>query len=98
MGREALRILQTIPGSSGRGWHAEGMGVGLAVNRRGLGKEQGRSVGKGDGVQAAKAVIRQHVDHLDVDRPLFPDHNAMAALVESGEILDAVEAEVGPLG
>jgi len=52
----------------------------------------------GKGVQAAKAVIRQHVDHLDVDRPLFPDHNAMAALVESGEILDAVEAEVGPLG
>ena len=50
------------------------------------------------GVRAAKAVIREHVDHLDVDRPLFPDHNAMAALVESCEILDAVEAEVGPLG
>ena len=52
----------------------------------------------GKGVRAAKAVIRKHVDHLDIDRPLFPDHNAMAALVESGEILDAVEAEVGPLG
>ena len=52
----------------------------------------------GKGVRAAKAVIRKHVEHLDVDRPLFPDHNAMAALVESGEILDAVEAEVGPLG
>ena len=52
----------------------------------------------GKGVRAAKAVIREHVDHLDIDRPLYPDHNAMAALVESGEILDAVEAEVGPLG
>jgi histidine ammonia-lyase len=52
----------------------------------------------GKGVRAAKAVIRKHVDHLDIDRPLYPDHNAMAALVESGEILDAVEAEVGPLG
>ena len=52
----------------------------------------------GKGVRAAKAVIRRHVEHLDIDRPLFPDHNAMAALVESGEILDAVEAEVGPLG
>ncbi len=52
----------------------------------------------GKGVRAAKAVIRTHVDHLDVDRPLFPDHNAMAALVKSGEILDAVEAEVGALG
>jgi len=52
----------------------------------------------GKGVLAAKAVIRKHVDHLDIDRPLYPDHNAMAALVESGEILDAVEAAVGPLG
>ena len=51
----------------------------------------------GKGVRAAKAVIRKHVEHLDIDRPLYPDHNAMAALVESGEILDAVEAEVGPL-
>ena len=38
----------------------------------------------GKGVRAAKAVIRKYVDHLDVDRPLYPDHNAMAALVESG--------------
>ena len=51
----------------------------------------------GKGVRAAKEVIRKHVDHLDIDRPLYPDHNAMAALVESGEILDAVEAAVGPL-
>jgi hypothetical protein len=33
-----------------------------------------------------------------VDRPLFPDHNAMAVVVERGAILDAVEAVVGPLG
>ena len=52
----------------------------------------------GKGVRAAKDVIRKHVDHLDIDRPLYPDHNAMAALVESCEILEAVEAEVGPLG
>jgi histidine ammonia-lyase len=45
----------------------------------------------------AREVIRRHVDHLDVDRPLYPDHNTMAALVASGEILDAVEAAVGPL-
>jgi hypothetical protein len=37
------------------------------------------------------------VEHLAEDRPLYPDHNAMAALVESGEILEAVEAVVGPL-
>jgi histidine ammonia-lyase len=37
------------------------------------------------------------VAHLEVDRPLYTDHNAMQALVKSGEILEAVEAEVGKL-
>jgi hypothetical protein len=37
------------------------------------------------------------VEHLDVDRPLFTDHNAMAAAVERCAVLDAVEAEVGAL-
>lgn len=52
----------------------------------------------GAGVAAAHAVIRQHVEHLGEDRPLHTDHTAMAAVVESGEILEAVEAAVGPLG
>jgi histidine ammonia-lyase len=51
----------------------------------------------GNGVQAARAVIRRHVAHLDVDRPLHADHNTMKALVRSGEILEAVEKEVGSL-
>ncbi|MCX6563158.1 MAG: aromatic amino acid ammonia-lyase [Candidatus Aminicenantes bacterium] len=50
----------------------------------------------GKGVQAARGVIRRHVTHLDVDRPLYADHNAMKALVKSGEILEAVESAVGP--
>ena len=51
----------------------------------------------GLGVQAAKAVIRKHVTHLEQDRPLYPDHNCMKALVKSGEILDEVEKVVGSL-
>jgi histidine ammonia-lyase len=51
----------------------------------------------GKGTQSAREIIRKHVAHLEVDRPLYPDHNAMKALVESGEILDAVEAAVGKL-
>ena len=51
----------------------------------------------GEGVRAAHEVIRRHVDHLDEDRPLFPDHDRMAALVRSGEVLEAVEAAVGEL-
>ncbi len=51
----------------------------------------------GRGVQAARQVIRRHVAHLDIDRPLYRDHNAMKALVRSGEILAEVEKAVGPL-
>jgi histidine ammonia-lyase len=51
----------------------------------------------GDGVSAARDVIRRKVDYLGEDRPLFPDHTAMAELVKSCEILDAVEAVVGSL-
>ena len=44
----------------------------------------------GRGVAAAKRVIRKHVEHLDVDRPLYSDHTKMKELVRSCEILDAV--------
>jgi histidine ammonia-lyase len=51
----------------------------------------------GKGTQAARDVIRRHVAYLGEDRPLYPDHTAMAELVESGAILEAVEAELGSL-
>lgn len=51
----------------------------------------------GKGVTKAKEVIRRHVDFLDIDRPLYNDHNNMKALVKSCEILNEVEALVGKL-
>ncbi|MCL4280287.1 MAG: aromatic amino acid lyase, partial [Ignavibacteriaceae bacterium] len=51
----------------------------------------------GKGVAKAKEVIRKHVEYLDVDRPLYPDHNKMKALVKSCEILEEVEKVVGSL-
>ncbi|WP_456408499.1 HAL/PAL/TAL family ammonia-lyase [Caldithrix abyssi] len=51
----------------------------------------------GRGVQTAKKIIRKYVPYLDEDRPLYPDHTKMKALVKSGEILEAVESEVGSL-
>ena len=51
----------------------------------------------GTGVQTAKDVIRRHVDFLDIDRPLYPDHTAMKELVKSCEILYEVEKVVGSL-
>ncbi|MEW6368486.1 MAG: aromatic amino acid ammonia-lyase [Acidobacteriota bacterium] len=56
-----------------------------------------RSFTFGAGTRAAHAAIRKVVEHLDEDRPLFPDHNNMAAAVERCEILGAVEGEIGEL-
>lgn len=51
----------------------------------------------GAGVAKAKEVIRKYVDFLDIDRPLYPDHNKMMELVRSNEILEEVEKLVGSL-
>lgn len=51
----------------------------------------------GLGNRTARAVIREHVEFLDIDRPLYPDHTAMRDLVASCKVLEAVEAAVGPL-
>jgi histidine ammonia-lyase len=51
----------------------------------------------GKGTQAARKVIRKHVAHLEIDRPLYPDHNRMSDLVKSCEILDEVEKVAGTL-
>jgi histidine ammonia-lyase len=56
-----------------------------------------REFKNGDGVSAAKKVIRKYVEHLDVDRPLYKDHTKMKEVVKSCEILEAVEAKVGSL-
>jgi histidine ammonia-lyase len=51
----------------------------------------------GHGVRAAHRVIREYVEHLDEDRPLYPDHNKMKDLIASCEILQVVEDVVGSL-
>jgi len=51
----------------------------------------------GAGTTRAKEVVRRHVDFLEIDRPLYPDHNKMKELVKSCEILEEVEDLVGSL-
>ncbi|MBE0551805.1 MAG: aromatic amino acid lyase [Ignavibacterium sp.] len=51
----------------------------------------------GTGVAKAKEIIRKHVEFLDIDRPLYTDHNKMKALVKSCEILEEVEKTIGNL-
>ncbi len=56
-----------------------------------------RDFAHGRGVCAAHRAVRTVVEHLEEDRPLYRDHNAMAAAVERGGVLEAVEREVGLL-
>jgi len=51
----------------------------------------------GKGVTKAKEIVRKYVDFLDIDRPLYDDHNKMKKLVESCEVLEEVEKAVGSL-
>lgn len=51
----------------------------------------------GEGTEIARQVIRRHVEYLDIDRPLYNDHNAMKELVRTTEILVAVETKLGRL-
>jgi histidine ammonia-lyase len=51
----------------------------------------------GVGNRKAKEIIRKHVAHLDVDRPLYPDHTKMKEVVKSCEILEEVEKVAGSL-
>ncbi|MBI4649174.1 MAG: aromatic amino acid lyase [Bacteroidia bacterium] len=51
----------------------------------------------GTGTEVARKIIRKHVEYLDIDRPLYPDHNKMKELVKSCEILHEVENVIGKL-
>ncbi len=51
----------------------------------------------GEGTSAAHAAVREVVDFLDEDRPLFTDHNNIKETVKKRSILEAVESRIGPL-
>jgi histidine ammonia-lyase len=51
----------------------------------------------GPGVFAAYQCVRKHIPMLDEDRELHKDINVAEQIVESGELLQCVEAAIGPL-
>jgi histidine ammonia-lyase len=51
----------------------------------------------GKGVTKAHEVVRRHVDFLEIDRPLYNDHNKMKELIKSCEVLSEVESAIGSL-
>ena len=51
----------------------------------------------GKGVTRAKEIVRKYVEFLEIDRPLYNDHNSMKDLIESCEVLEEVEKLIGSL-
>lgn len=56
-----------------------------------------RNFTHGNGVEIARRIIRKYIEHLHIDRPLYPDHTKMKEIVKSCEILEEVEKTVGSL-
>ena len=50
------------------------------------------------GVAAAQEVVRSRVPKMTGDRPLYRDIEEVIALIDSGALVTAVEAAVGPVG
>ena len=51
----------------------------------------------GLGVDLARKVVREKVDFLDIDRPLYEDHTNMKELVKSNHILKMIEKKIGEI-
>jgi histidine ammonia-lyase len=56
-----------------------------------------RTYNFGKGTTAARNAVREVVEHLEVDRPLYTDHNNMMKAVAEWKVLNAVEKEIGEL-
>ncbi|MBN2082470.1 histidine ammonia-lyase [bacterium] len=59
--------------------------------------EGGKKLKPGKGTGAAYEVIRQHIPFMEDDRAMNYDIKKMCELIESGEILEAVEGAVGEI-
>ena len=51
----------------------------------------------GDGVKIVHETIRESVDFLDEDRPLYTEHKRMKEIIKSCKILEKVELSLGNL-
>ena len=51
----------------------------------------------GYGVNVSKKIIRNHVDFLDEDRPLYKDHDTMKAIVKRCDISRQIEDVLGSI-
>ena len=48
----------------------------------------------GKGTSIAHQIIRESIDYLDEDRPLYNDHNKMVEILKSERIINEIESEL----
>ena len=53
-----------------------------------------RKKSMGVGTSIAHKIIRENIDYLDEDRPLYNDHNKMVDILKSERIIDEVESKL----
>ena len=53
-----------------------------------------RKKGMGMGSSFAHQIIRENVDYLEEDRPLYNDHNKMVEILKSERIINEIESEL----
>jgi histidine ammonia-lyase len=85
--RKLSRVVENVRGS---------LAIELLTAAQGI--DQRRPLQAGRGVEAVHAAIRAVVPALDDDRPLYADIARVSALIDSGELLARVAAEIGELG
>jgi len=76
------------------------IGIEMMVAAQGLDLRRGqKKIGKyGVGTEAALSKMRESVRFLDIDRPLYNDHNTMSDLIRDAHVLRHVEEKVGSIG
>lgn len=93
MGTIAARKARDICDNASRVLAIELVSAAQAVELSG----DSKGLGLGAGTSVAYACVREKVTHLDKDRVMYKDFDAVLELVKNGSIVDAVEKALGKL-
>jgi histidine ammonia-lyase len=74
------------------------LALAIEVMTAAAGLDQRAPLAPSRGVAAAQQAVRTKVPKMTGDRPLYRDIEAVTALIESGALVSAVEAAIGPVG
>lgn len=95
-GRKARMILNNTRGVLAIELLCAAQGLDFRLAELG-GRTPGQPLEPGAGVRAAHELVRKHIPHLEEDRQLSTDIDRARELIQTGALVEAVEARIGPL-